>query len=189
MARFFISAFIFATLVAAQAHAQTESMVVKRATELREAPSAISTSLATLAAQTPVNRLPTRLGAWIQVHTASGVTGWVHMFDVSATSTSSAPSNTATGALRGLSNFFNRGSTQANSTTTATSTVGIRGLTGEDIANAQPNLAALSQAEGLRMDAAQARRFAAEAALGAQAVEPLPVPPSPMAVVPKENTP
>lgn len=189
MARFRISALIFATLAAAQAHAQTESVVVKRVTELREAPSATSASLATLAAQTLVNRRPTRQGAWIQVHTAAGVTGWVHMFDVSATSTSSAPSNTATGALRGLSNFFNRGSAQTSSTTTATSTVGIRGLTGEDIANAQPNLAALSHADGLRMDATQARRFAAEADLGAQAVEPLPVPPSPVAATPKENTP
>lgn len=189
MARFSISAFLFATLAAAQAHAQTEPVVVKRATELREAPYEISTSLATLAAQTPVNRLPTRHGAWIQVHTASGVTGWVHMFDVSATSTSSAPSNTATGALRGLSNFFNRGSAQTSGTSTAASTVGIRGLTGEDIANAQPNLAALSQAESLRMDATQARKFAAEAALGVQAVEPLPIPPSPHAAAPKETTP
>lgn len=189
MARFSISAFIFAALAVAQVHAQTEPVVVKRPTELRETPSEISSSLATLAAQTPVNRLPARQGAWVQVRTASGVTGWVHMFDVGAASTSSAPSNTATGALRGLSNFFNRGSTQASSTTTATSTVGIRGLTGEDIANAQPNLAALSQAEGLRMDAAQARKFAAEAPLGAQAVEPLPAPPAPNAAVPMENKP
>lgn len=189
MARFSLSAFIFAALAAAQVHAQTEPVVVKRPTELREAPSEKSSSLATLAAQMPVNRLPTRQGPWIQVRTAAGVTGWVHMFDVGASSNSSAPSNTATGALRGLSNFFNRGSTQTNSTTTATSTVGIRGLTGEDIANSQPNLAALAQAESLRVDAIQARNFAAEAPLSARAVEPLPAPPPPMATAPKENLP
>ncbi len=90
MARFSILAFFFAALVAAQVHAQTEPVVVKRPTELRKASSERSTSLATLAAQMPVNRQPSRRGAWAPVRTASG-----------ATSTSSAPSNTATGALRG----------------------------------------------------------------------------------------
>jgi len=94
MARFSILAFFFAALAAAQVHAQTEPVVVKRPTELREASSERSTSLATLAAQMPVNRLPSRQGAWTPVRTASGVT-----------STSSAPSNTATGSLRGLRNL------------------------------------------------------------------------------------
>lgn len=157
-----------------------DALVMKRNAELRESPGEAARSLAPLPAQTPLTRLPVRQGAWIQVRMANGATGWVHMFDVGTTSAPSATSNAAAGALRGISNFFNRGSAQAN-TTTATSTVGIRGLGAEDIANAQPNLAALSQVDGLRQDATQARRFASDAGLQARTVEPLPVPPAPVA--------
>jgi hypothetical protein len=50
-------------------------------------------------------------------------------------------------------------------------------MSAEDIANAQPNLTALKQAETLRADATQARRFAGEAQLTARAVDALPEPP------------
>ena len=155
-----------------------EALLVKRGAELRAAPGDSSRSLASLALQTPVTRLPARQGAWIQVRTANGTTGWVHMFDVGPAAATGTASNAATGALRGISNFFNRGSAQGNRST-ATSTVGIRGLGAEDIANAQPNLAALSQVEALRIDANQARRFASDAALHARSIEPLPAPPAP----------
>lgn len=166
-------------LAITQAHAQSEALLIKRPTELREAPAEAARSLAPLAVQTAITRLPARQGAWIQVRTAAGTTGWVHMFDIGTTAAPAASSNIATGALRGLSNFFNRGSAQS-ANTTATSTVGIRGLTGEDIANAQPNLSALTQVEGLRQDATQARRFAAGAQLTARTVEPLPIPSPPI---------
>lgn len=175
-------------LAAATAWAQpnAEALLIKRNTELRETPGEASRSLAALPVQTPLTRMPARQGAWIQVRTANGTTGWVHMFDVGTTAAPSTTSNAATGALRGISNFFNRGSAQAN-TSTATSTVGIRGLGAEDIANAQPNLAALSQLETLRMDANQARRFATDAALQVRAVEPLPTPPAPVAAGANNN--
>lgn len=176
MKRTFTLTLLLTTWVA-MAHAQSDVLLIKRAAELRQAPGETATSLAPLPLQTSVTRLTARQGAWIQVKTAAGVTGWVHMFDVGASSTPSAPANVATGALRGLSNFFNRGSAQ--SANTATSTVGIRGLTGEDIANAQPNLSALTQVEGLRQDASQARRFAADSALAARVVDPLPMPSAP----------
>lgn len=169
-------------------HAQSDAVLVKRPAELREAPAPTARSLAPLAVQTPLTRLTARQGAWIQVRTATGTTGWVHMFDVVSASTPTPVSNTATGALRGLSNFFNRGAAQP-AATTSTSTVGIRGLSGEDIANAQPNLAALSQAEGQRADAAQARRFAAEAPWAANTVAALPVPTPPAATNTNANTP
>jgi len=178
MKRTFALALLLSTWVA-MAHAQSDVLLIKRPAELRQAPGENTPSLAALALQTPVTRLPARQGAWIQVKTTTGVTGWVHMFDVGTSSAPSAPANAATGALRGLSNFFNRGSAQP--TNTATSTVGIRGLTGEDIANAQPNLSALAQVEGLRQDASQARRFAADSALAARVIDPLPMPAPPFA--------
>jgi hypothetical protein len=182
MKRAFTLTLLLTTWVAA-AYAQSDVLLIKRPAELRQAPGEHTPSVTALPLQTQVTRLTARQGAWIQVKTAAGLTGWVHMFDVGASSTPSAPANVAAGALRGLSNFFNRGSAQP--TNTATSTVGIRGLTGEDIANAQPNMTALAQIEGMRQDASQARRFAADAALVARVIDPLPTPAAPFA----NNTP
>ena len=154
--------------------AQTESLLVKRASELREAPGESARSQAALAALTPVTRSGGRQGAWIQVRTAEGASGWVHMFDIGSAA-SVAPAGTGANALRGLTSFFNKGSA-GGATVTATSTVGIRGLGAEDLARAQPNPAAVVQAEALRQDADEARQFAVSAALTSRAVEPLPVP-------------
>lgn len=162
-------------LGSALAHAQPESVLVKRTTELREAPGETSRSVAPLAARTPVTRAGARQGAWIQVRTAEGASGWVHMFDVAPASSAAAPSAGAN-ALRGLTSFFNKGGA-----TTATSTVGIRGLDAEDLARAQPNMAAVAQADTLRMDTDQARRFASAAALRSRPVDALPEPaPAPL---------
>ncbi|MDP2034839.1 MAG: SH3 domain-containing protein [Polaromonas sp.] len=161
-------------LAGAGVQAQTEPLLVKRAAELREAPGDSSRSLAPLAARTPVTRSGARQGAWIQVRTSEGASGWVHMFDVGSAA-SAAPAGVGAGALRGLTSFFNKGSAQGG-TVTATSTVGIRGLGAEDLARAQPNPTAVVLAEALRQDADQARQFAAQAALSSRAVEPLPVP-------------
>lgn len=158
------------------AHAQQDASVIQRATELRDAPGAGGASLGTLAASSPVERTGERKGSWIKVRTPQGAGGWVHMFDV-GTRASAAPAaaNPAASGLRGLGGLFGGNA----GTTTATSTAGIRGLEAEDIANAQPNPAAVTQAEQLRVNAQQARRFASAAALQAQQVAPLPEPPRP----------
>lgn len=159
----------------AVAQTTDEIVRVKRPAELRVAPGETARSLAPLALQTPLTRLSARQGAWIQVRTATGTIGWVHMFDVGTSGAPATGSNVATGALRSISNFFNRGSAQGT-TSTATSTVGIRGLGSEDIANAQPNLVALSQVDTMRQNAAQARKFAADAQLHSRVIAPLPIP-------------
>lgn len=151
-----------------------EAMLTKRPTTLRDAPAATAATVANLPAQSAITRLPARQGPWVQVRTAAGISGWVHLFDVASAAEQGTVASTATGALRGLTNFFNRGNAAAP--TTPTATVGIRGLSAEDLGSAQPNMAALAQAEGQRQDANQARKFAADAALRAQTVAPLPVP-------------
>ena len=173
--RWFIAA--GALVIGSSALAQTETLLVKRPAELRQGPSDSASVVASLPAQAPVTRLPERQGPWMRVSTATGQTGWLHMFDVGTAASPSSASGTASGMLRGLTNFLNRGNTQT--TTTATATVGIRGMSSEDIANAQPNLSALKQAEALRADAAQARKFADESQLAARVVEALPEPPPP----------
>lgn len=163
-------------LPAGGAHAQ-EAAVVKRATQLRDTPADSGASVAALEANAVVTRSNEREGPWTRVTTAQGATGWVHMFDLGPPSGSAAPaSNAATSGLRGLGGLFGGSS---GPTTTATSTVGIRGLGAEDIANAQPNPAAVGRAEALRVNADQARQFASTASLQARDVPALAQPPLP----------
>jgi hypothetical protein len=164
-------------------HAQEksgEALVVKRAAQLRDAPGEASRSLAPLPVQTALTRTGERQGAWIQVRMADGTAGWLHMFDVTSASTASqggAGASALRGLTSGLTNFFGRGGSQAQSgSTVTTSTIGIRGLDAADLANAQPNMASVTQIEAMRVDAGQAQQFASGAALSTRAVEPLPVP-------------
>ena len=157
------------------AYAQSDLVTIKRATELREAPGETARSLGPLALQTQVTRLAARQGPWIEVRTAQGATGWIHMFDA-GTAPPAQGGNAATGALRGITDFFGRGTAQSANRATGTATIGIRGLGAEDIANAQPNLAAVAQVEGMRIDANQARQFATAASLAQQNVAELPIP-------------
>lgn len=157
--------------------ATADTVIVKRETRLRESPAESAPALASLPVKTAVTRLVARRGPWIEVRTAQGVTGWVHMFDVGTTPVAQG-GNFATGALRGLTGLFAGGNSLAPNRT-ATSTIGIRGLGAEDISNSQPNLTAVTMVEAMRVDATQARQFGSTAALAPQAVEPLPVPPRP----------
>jgi len=174
-----VIAALLAFSAAAQAQPQGEAVLIKREAQLRDGPAESARSLAPLPVQTSVTRLSERQGAWIKVRMADGTSGWVHMFDI--TSASAPSGGAAGGALRSLSSFFNKGSAQAPSSTVSTSTVGIRGLGAEDLANAQPNMAAVAQADANRVNAAQARQFAGSASLSSRQVEPLPVPAPPAA--------
>jgi uncharacterized protein YgiM (DUF1202 family) len=169
---------LLAFSAAAQAQPQGEAVLIKRAAQLRDGPGDSARSLAPLPVQTSVTRLGERQGAWIKVRMADGTSGWVHMFDITA---ANSQAGAGSGALRSLSSFFNKGSAQAPGGAVATSTVGIRGLGAEDLANAVPNLAAVAQADAIRVDAAQARQFAGNASLASRQVEPLPVPAPPAA--------
>jgi hypothetical protein len=175
-------ALLFALLGTAAVCAQ-EAASTRRATELRDAPAESGKSLATLPAQAPVTRLGERRGPWVQVKTTAGAVGWLHLFDVgpaggsASTQAPAAGGSGATGALRGLTSFFNKGSSSpTGGSTVATSTIGIRGLGAEDIANAQPNLQAVGQMEALRQSERDARSFASSARLASESVDPLPAP-------------
>ena len=169
---------VFALTLGAAAFAQTEAVLVKRAAQLRDAPGEASRSVVNLPLQTAVTRLGERQGPWIKVRTADGTQGWVHLFDITSANTAST-SNAGAGALRSITSFFNKGSAQANASTLPTSTVGIRGLGVEDLANSQPNMAAVAQADATRMDENQARQFANAASLSSRAVNPLALPVAP----------
>jgi hypothetical protein len=155
---------------AALAQPAAEATMTRRAAELRESPGDGGRSLASLPLQSAVTRLGARQGPWVQVRSAAGVTGWLHMFDIGAASQVQAAAGA--GALRGVSGLFGR----SGPATTPTAASGIRGLGAEDIAKAQPNLPAVSQMEALRQSEGEARDFAARAALQSARIEPLPAP-------------
>lgn len=158
-----------------------DGLLVKRATELRSSPGDNQASLGPLAAQASVTRLAGRQGPWVEVRSAAGATGWLHMFDLTSAGSASGTGNVATSALRGIGNFFNRSNAPANNSGGVTATVGIRGLSAEDLERAQPNLNAVLMLETMRQDARQTRSFAAQVQWTTQAVEALPVPPPPVA--------
>lgn len=155
-----------------------EAAVTRRATELRETPADGGRSLAALPERTPLTRLAERSGPWVQVRTGSGATGWLHLFDLAPAAGARTDSGGGVGdALRGVTGLFGRPAT----TTTATSASGIRGLDAEDLAQAQPDSAALRRVQGWRQSEADARAFGDRAALRPVAVEPLPAPQRPAA--------
>jgi len=159
------------------AFAQNEAVTLRSSSNLWDAPSDTANNLGTLPPQSVLYRLPVRQGRWQQVRTSTGQTGWVHMFDLLSSQSSSPTSNSATGALRAIGNLFGKDSSASKQT--ATSTIGVRGLNAEDIANAQPNLQAVDTVESWRADATQARNFAKQAMWLARTVEPLPQPADP----------
>jgi Bacterial SH3 domain len=151
-----------ATAVSQSAGGAVESLVTKRVAVMRDAPGDAARALQSLVGQTAVTKLAGRSGPWVQVQ-HDGTVGWLHMFDLAAASHSSPSSvgttvsSAATGLLRGVTGLFNRGS-GGQGTTVATATVGIRGLGAEDLANAQPNLAAVDQMDAQRTEAVVAQR-------------------------------
>lgn len=159
-----------AFLLALPALAQ-EDAVTRRGTELRDGPAAAARSVTALPAGSPVTRLPRRQGAWVQVRTAEGVTGWMHLFDVGPATVGEAGGGVGQ-VLRGVTGLLG-GATPAR---TATSASGIRGLDAEDLARAQPDAAAVGRMEALRQGEREAQGFAARAGLRATVVEPLPAP-------------
>jgi hypothetical protein len=146
-----------------------EAAVTRRATELRDAPGDKGKSIAALPAQAPVTRTNERQGPWVQIRTSAGATGWVHLFDVGPAGAEG--SSSGGGALRGVTSLFS-----SNRSTQTGSTAGIRGLDAQDLANAQPNLPAVTQMEALRQSEGDARNFASGASLRSASVEPLPPP-------------
>ncbi|MCG2591969.1 SH3 domain-containing protein [Ramlibacter sp. XY19] len=162
-------------LLAAAARAD-EAVLTRRALELRASPGDGGASVASLPQQSPVTRLDGRQGPWVQVRSAQGATGWVHLFDLgpataSGGSNGSSGGGFVSGALRGVTGLFDSGTPRQTGTT-----AGIRGLEAEDLANAHPDPAGVQRMAGWRASESDARTFAGRAPWRAVAVEPLPAP-------------
>jgi hypothetical protein len=160
-----------AAALAGAAQAQ-EAAVTRRATQVRDTPADSGRSVVWLPAQAPVTRGADRQGAWVQISTADGKTGWVHLFDLGPAAAQTAGGGSVAGdAMRGVTGLF-----RSTRSPQAPTTAGIRGLEAQDIAQAQPNPARVTQMEQLRQSEADARAFASEAELQPVVVAPLGVP-------------
>lgn len=145
-----------ALLTAGAAHA--ESALTSRATELQAQAQSDAASIVSLPENTRVDVL-VRKGAWSQVKTAAGQSGWVRMLALKPEgAATAAPASGSAGSnpLGALNNLLSSGRT-SNS---ATVTTGVRGLSEEDLQQAQANPAELDKAQRFVADRNAAQSFA-----------------------------
>lgn len=152
-----------------------ESALTVRATELQAQSQSDAATLATLSQNTKVDVLR-RSGAWSEIKTAAGLTGWVRMlalkFDADGGSQTAAPAKSSANPLGALNSLLSTGRTS----NTATVTTGVRGLSEEDLQNAQANPDELQKAQKFAADKGAAQAFAQRTKLTPSKLEYLPEP-------------
>lgn len=126
---------------------------LSRPAELRSTPYGAGTTLKTLPTGAKVDVIK-RVGGWYQVK-ADASEGWVRMWLVRFASTAGSGGGVAI-----------LGSGRSSSTYT-TATTGVRGLSEEELKNAQPNPQAVAALDALAVTPDDARRFAQQAPLKA----------------------
>lgn len=129
-----------------------------RATALKAKPYTDAATLATLEQRSRVV-VVARQSSWTQVK-ANGTTGWVKMLSLQF-SNAGKHRKTGDSGLRALFNVASGGS--GGSVTT-----GVRGLSEEDLKNAQPNSQALETVQGYAVTRTEAQKFAKAGNLNAQ---------------------
>ncbi len=142
------------------AHAQ--SLEVTTATELRATPALDGKILVKLAKGNKVEQTEAQSG-WVKVKFGR-MEGWVrltHVKSLDAAPAAAAPASSGTN----LASIFSAPSTRATATT------GTRGLTKEQIANAQPAPAEMAQLEKYAINMGQAESFARSGKVAAQKID------------------
>jgi hypothetical protein len=147
------AALLFSTLAAAQ-----PATTIGEA-PLRSAPLGDAGVVATLPANSTVE-IVGRQGGWYQVK-AAAQSGWLRLSSLRLPPSASNTAVAYSGSGRGAS-------------TGAVATTGVRGLSETDIANAQPNYAAVDQLAAYAADRPGEDAFAAKLGLQSRSVPPLP---------------
>ncbi len=129
-----------------------ETAYLVRATELKSKPFADAETVATLAEQSQVEVLA-RQASWMQVKAAAG-TGWVKMLSVRLGKPGAQPAKSSDS---GLGKIFNLATTGSSGSTVTT---GVRGLSEEQLKNAQPNPEAFKAMQDYAAKKDVAQKFA-----------------------------
>ncbi|MDP2227075.1 MAG: SH3 domain-containing protein [Moraxellaceae bacterium] len=155
--------FIFLGLLASPL-ALAEPGTLLRDSSLLAKPAASATVVSQLPAQSSVD-ITARQGAWANVKTPDGKSGWVRVLNVR---TGSGQRGDA--GIGAVASVFKTGSS-GNTVST-----GVKGLSAEELAAATPNPAEAAKLEPLMVDDTRARQFATQGKLAAQTLEFLPTP-------------
>ncbi|MDP2878075.1 MAG: SH3 domain-containing protein [Sulfuricella sp.] len=146
--------------------AVAESAITVRATELKKEPYADAETLATLPDQARVEILR-RQGGWTQIKAQSAAQGWVRMLSLRLGDGTARKGDSGIGSLLSVARSGSSGTTVAT---------GVRGLSEEDLKNANPNPEELQKMKKFAATPQDARKFAVSANLGSQQVDYLPAP-------------
>lgn len=128
-----------------------------KASDLKSEAFIDAASVASLPANAALTVLESK-GGWSKVKTADGKTGWVRLLNVRVAAAASGESST----LAAIGGVIRTGTTKGAATT------GVKGLSREDIARAQPNPQEVAKLDAFRSKPAQVDKFAAARKLSAR---------------------
>lgn len=155
-----IFALLLLSCISLTAYAEQIAYTV-RSTEIKQQPYSDAATLATLDEKASV-KIVLRQGGWVKISSAQG-TGWVKMLNLRSSSTRQGDN--------GLQSLFNMGRSGSSGITVAT---GVRGLSEEDLKNAQPNPAELAKLKNYAADKPQAEKFGRSGKLSTHALDYVP---------------
>lgn len=155
-----LSLFLFPRLTYAADTARTLA-----STELKKEPFVDAQTIATLPASTAVDVVK-RQGGWMQVKPASAAEGWVKM-----TSIKFGGVTTNAKGDSGLGTLLNVASTGRSGNTGVTVATGVRGLSPEDMKNAQPAPEAVKKLDDFAATKSQAESLARKGKLSSHKID------------------
>jgi hypothetical protein len=158
----YLSALFLYAMLAMPVHAGQIAYAV-RSTEIKQQPYSDAATVATLAEKAGVDIIA-RQGGWVRISSDHG-NGWVKMFSLRSDSAVRKPGDS------GLQSMLNVARTGSSGITVAT---GVRGLTEEDLKNAQPNPGEFAKLQDYAANKAKAERFAHDAKLKSLQLDYLP---------------
>ena len=159
---------LFTFLLALPLATAAQEAFTNRSTDMKERAEAGARTLKTLAENTPV-KVISKGGGWTRVE-AGGQSGWVQMFHLRYPGTAGG-AKASSGGGDFLSSIGSALTGQRSNPNANLATTGVRGLSQEELKNANPDPAALSRLQSYRADRAAAERFAREAKLAAVKVD------------------
>jgi hypothetical protein len=159
--RYLYALVVYASL-AMPAHAGQVAYTV-RSTEIKQQPYSDAATVATLGEKAGVDILA-RQGGWVKINSGQG-NGWVRMFSLRSDSSVKKPGDS------GLQSLLNVARSGSSGITVAT---GVRGLTEEDLNNAQPNPGEFAKLQSFAANKPKAEKFAHDAKLKTQQLDYLP---------------